>query len=131
MARAAFFARTLRQPARRSCRFEAVWSTGAGTWVSLLSVITYHRVVCSQPRTRIAPEAHAEPTDPAGPDRHAVECELVEDAAAFVAHRPTATDRPRRIAFVDGHHYATEARLTRTSRKLAGGGARAADRRTA
>ena len=25
---------------------------------------------------------------------HAVECELVEDGGAFVAHRPTAADRP-------------------------------------
>ena len=34
---------------------------------------------------------------------HAVECELVEDGGAFVAHRPTDADRPRRVAFVDGH----------------------------
>ena len=27
---------------------------------------------------------------------HAVECKLVEDGAAFVAHRPAAADRPRR-----------------------------------
>ena len=33
---------------------------------------------------------------------HAVECELVEDGGAFVAHRPTDADRPRRVAFVDG-----------------------------
>ena len=44
---------------------------------------------------------------------HAVECELVEDGGAFVAHRPTAADRPRRLAFVDGT-LRTEARLTRT-----------------
>ena len=29
---------------------------------------------------------------------HAVECELVEDDGAFVAHRPTDADRPRRVA---------------------------------
>ena len=45
---------------------------------------------------------------------HAVECELVEDGGAFVAHRPSAADRPRRVAFVDGT-LRTEARLTRTS----------------
>ena len=45
---------------------------------------------------------------------HAVECELVEDGGAFVAHRPTDADRPRRVAFVDGT-LRTEARLTRTS----------------
>ena len=44
---------------------------------------------------------------------HAVECELVEDDGAFVAHRPTDADRPRRVAFVDGT-LRTEARLTRT-----------------
>ena len=54
---------------------------------------------------------------------HAVECELVEDGgafvahrpadAAFVAHRPADADRPRRVAFVDGT-LRTEARLTRT-----------------
>ena len=44
---------------------------------------------------------------------HAVECELVEDAGAFVAHRPADADRPRRVAFVDGT-LRTEARLTRT-----------------
>ena len=33
---------------------------------------------------------------------HAVECKLVEDGAAFVAHRPAAADRSRRVAFVDG-----------------------------
>ena len=44
---------------------------------------------------------------------HAVECKLVEDGAAFVAHRPAAADRPRRVAFVDGT-LRTEARLTRT-----------------
>ena len=44
---------------------------------------------------------------------HAVECELIEDGGAFVAHRPTAADRPRRVAFVDGT-LRTEARLTRT-----------------
>ena len=43
---------------------------------------------------------------------HAVECELVEDGGAFVAHRPTDVDRPRRVAFVDGT-LRTEARLTR------------------
>ena len=41
---------------------------------------------------------------------HAVECKLVEDGAAFVAHRPAAADRPRRVAFVDGT-LRTEARL--------------------
>ena len=44
---------------------------------------------------------------------HALECELVEDGGAFVAHRQTDADRPRRIAFVDGT-LRTEARLTRT-----------------
>ena len=44
---------------------------------------------------------------------HAVECELVEDGGAFVAHRSTGADRPRRVAFVDGT-LRTEARLTRT-----------------
>ena len=44
---------------------------------------------------------------------HGAECELVEDAGAFVAHPPTAADRPRRVAFVDGT-LRTEARLTRT-----------------
>ena len=44
---------------------------------------------------------------------HAVECKLVEDGGAFVAHRPTDADRPRRVAFVDGT-LRTEARLTRT-----------------
>ena len=44
---------------------------------------------------------------------HAVECKLVEDGAAFVAHRPPDADRPRRVAFVDGT-LRTEARLTRT-----------------
>ena len=44
---------------------------------------------------------------------HAVECKLVEDGAAFVAHRPAAADRPRRVAFVDGT-LRTEARLTLT-----------------
>ena len=44
---------------------------------------------------------------------HAVECDLVEDDGAFVAHRPTDADRPRRVAFVDGT-MRTEARLTRT-----------------
>ena len=44
---------------------------------------------------------------------HAVECKLVEDGAAFVAHRPAAADRPRRVAVVDGT-LRTEARLTRT-----------------
>ena len=33
---------------------------------------------------------------------HAVECELVEDGGAFVAHRPIDAGRPRRVAFVDG-----------------------------
>ena len=46
---------------------------------------------------------------------HAVECELVEDGGAFVAHRPTNADRPRRVAVVDGT-LRTEARLTRTGR---------------
>ena len=44
---------------------------------------------------------------------HAVECELVEDGGAFVAHRPTDAGRTRRVAFVDGT-LRTEARLTRT-----------------
>ena len=44
---------------------------------------------------------------------HAVECELVEDGGAFVAHRPTDADRPRHVAFADGT-LRTEARLTRT-----------------
>ena len=44
---------------------------------------------------------------------HAVECELVEDAGAFVAHRPTAADRPRRAA--DQHR-----RRRRLSMGLAG-----------
>ncbi len=44
---------------------------------------------------------------------HAVECELIEDAGAFAAHRPADGDRPRRVAFVDGT-LRTEARLTRT-----------------
>ncbi len=44
---------------------------------------------------------------------HAVECELVEDGGAFVAHQPTDANRPRRLAFVDGT-LRTEARLTRT-----------------
>ena len=35
---------------------------------------------------------------------YAVECELVEDAAAFVAHRSTDAHRPRYVAFVDGAH---------------------------
>ena len=62
---------------------------------------------------------------------HAVECELVEDGGAFVAHRPTDAARPRRVAFVDGT-LRTEARLTRTGAdgdvsmglggKLGGGG---------
>ena len=43
-----------------------------------------------------------------------VECELVQDGGAFVAHRSTDVDRPRRrVAFVDGT-MRTEARLTRT-----------------
>ena len=39
---------------------------------------------------------------------HALECEFVEGGealvalVAFVAHRPTDTDRPRRVALVDG-----------------------------
>lgn len=36
---------------------------------------------------------------------HALDCELVEGGealVAFVAHRPTDTDRPRRVALVDG-----------------------------
>ena len=45
---------------------------------------------------------------------HALECELVEDAGTFEAHRPHAAARPRRLAFVDGT-MRTEARLTRTS----------------
>ena len=34
--------------------------------------------------------------------RHAVECELVEDAGAFELHRPPAGELPHRLAFVDG-----------------------------
>ena len=45
---------------------------------------------------------------------HAVECELVEEAGAFEAHRPPAGERPHRLAFVDGT-MRTEARLTHTS----------------
>ena len=41
---------------------------------------------------------------------HAVECELVEDGGAFVAHRPTNADRPRRVA----SSMALYARLTRS-----------------
>ena len=44
---------------------------------------------------------------------HSVECELVEDGGAFVAHRPTDPDRPRRVAFVDGT-LRTGVRLART-----------------
>ena len=44
---------------------------------------------------------------------HALDCELVEDGGAFVAHRPEAAARPRRVAFVDGT-MRTEARLTHT-----------------
>ena len=44
---------------------------------------------------------------------HAVECELVEDGGAFVAHRPTDADRPRCAAFVD-RALRTRARLART-----------------
>ena len=44
---------------------------------------------------------------------HALDCELVEDGGAFVAHRPEAAGRPRRVAFVDGT-MRTEARLTHT-----------------
>ena len=44
---------------------------------------------------------------------HAVECELVEAGGAFLAHRATNVDRPRRVPFVDGT-IRTEARLTRT-----------------
>ena len=108
--------------------------------VSRLSVMICHRVVVCPQVSRTA-DTHPSlrrmqsPTDPA--DRtgtigveafdatygagfqasddspHAVECELVEDAGAFVAHRPTAADRPRRVAFVDGT-LRTEARLTHT-----------------
>ena len=49
----------------------------------------------------------------AGNSPHALECELVENGEAFVAHRPTDADRPR-IAFVDGTLRTVEARLTRT-----------------
>ena len=45
--------------------------------------------------------------------QHALECELVEDAGTFEAHRPPAGGRPHRLAFVDGT-MRTEARLTRT-----------------
>ena len=44
---------------------------------------------------------------------HALECELIEDAGGFEAHRPDAADRPHRLAFVDGT-MRTEARLTHT-----------------
>ena len=44
---------------------------------------------------------------------HALDCELVEDGGAFVAHRPEAAGRPRLVAFVDGT-MRTEARLTHT-----------------
>ena len=107
---------------------------------AFLSVMICHRVVVCPQVSRTA-DTHPNlrrmqsPTDPA--DRtgtigveafdatygagfqasddspHAVECELVEDGGAFVAHRPTAADRPRRLAFVDGT-LRTEARLTRT-----------------
>ena len=43
----------------------------------------------------------------------ALDCELVEDAGAFAAHRPEVAARPRRVAFVDGT-MRTEARLTYT-----------------
>ena len=44
---------------------------------------------------------------------HALDCELVEDAGVFAAHRPEVAARPRRVAFVDGT-MRTEARLTYT-----------------
>ena len=43
----------------------------------------------------------------------ALDCELVEDAGAFAAHRPEVAARPRRVVFVDGT-MRTEARLTYT-----------------
>ena len=63
----------------------------------------------SRPRAPIASSA-SRPSTPAygagfqasDDSPHAVECELVEDGGAFVAHRPSGADRPRRIAFVDG-----------------------------
>ena len=113
----------------------------AASRVSFRSVMICHRVVvCSQasrPRAYIAPSSgcrapltrqtgpapsasRPSPPPPTGPvskppddSPHAVECELVEDGGAFVAHRPTGADRPRRVAFVDGT-LRTEARLTRT-----------------
>ena len=42
-----------------------------------------------------------------------LECELVEDDGAFLAHRPPSRSRPGRLAFVDGA-MRTEARLTFT-----------------
>ena len=43
----------------------------------------------------------------------AMACELVEDAGEFRRHAPPETERPRRLAFVDGT-MRVEARLTRT-----------------
>jgi len=43
----------------------------------------------------------------------AMTCELVEDAGEFSRHAPPETERPRRLAFVDGT-MRVEARLTRT-----------------
>ena len=65
---------------------------------------------CLRPARRLATSLPAFQASDDSP--HAVECELVEDGGAFVAHRPTA-DRPRRVAVVDGT-LRTEARLTRT-----------------
>ena len=97
-------------------------SEGAASRVSFRSVMICHCVVVA-PLTRQtgpAPSASRPSTPPTGPAsrrrktrRTPSRCELVEDGGAFVAHRPTAADRPRRVAFVDGT-LRTEARLTRT-----------------
>ncbi len=50
---------------------------------------------------------------PAGAERCGPRRARRPRTAAFVAHRPTDADRPRRVAFVDGT-LRTEARLTRT-----------------
>ena len=86
------------------------------------------------------PRPMQNPTDPA--DRTGTigrRGELLGDGGAFVVHRPTAADRPRRVAFVDGTLH-TEARLTRTGLdgdvnmglggKLGGGGGARRWRRT-
>ena len=120
---------------------KAVWSTGAGTGQpSQCHDLSPRRRMPARCRDR-GHASHLRrmqsPTDPAdrtgtigrrGLRRHLrgrlpgvgrlaarrrVECELVEDDGAFVAHRPTDADRPRRVAFVDGT-LRTEARLTRT-----------------